>query len=143
MSQFINDSKGNPITFIVIDDDETDREFIVRGLKKSDVGNSVIEFKDGLEALPVIEKELSDSGKTFLILLDLNMPQMNGVEFLNRLKGHKVHDNAMIFAFTTSSETQDVIKTNELGVRGFFNKFDVSNDIEDFLNSLKRHAAVL
>lgn len=76
-----------PVTLLVVEDDEVDLMAIERGLKQRKVANDSVTAKDGIEALEILRGAPGRNPlpKPYIILLDLNLPRMNGFEFLREL----------------------------------------------------------
>jgi len=104
---------------LLVEDDELDVISITRSLKNLRSDYELLTAYNGIEAL----KLLRDMGrKPDIILLDLNMPKMNGIEFLEALRGSDNHSDLKIFVMTTSGENTDREKTAKLGVSGYIIK---------------------
>lgn len=105
---------------MVIEDDQVDVMTIKRALKEIHVSNPVVHLENGEEALQYLRDPSKD--KPCIILLDLNMPIMNGTEFLEVIK----HDNELrrfpVIVLTTSEEQQDKLNSFNLGVAGYMAK---------------------
>jgi len=112
-------NKTGPI--IIIEDDEDDREFIMEVFKELDFKNEIIYFEDGESALSHLVKEPIEP---FLILSDINMPKLNGMELKERIQNNenlRIKCIPYLF-FTTSSNQQHVIDAYSKSVQGFFVK---------------------
>ncbi len=108
-------------TILLIEDDELDVISFKRALKKLNIELDLVVAHNGKEALNI----LNDPQHPVLpdvILLDLNMPKMNGIEFLRILRSEKRHHELKVFVMTTSSETADRITSEELGISGYLIK---------------------
>ena len=103
---------------MLIDDDEIERMKFKRVCQKNDVHISILEAKNGEIALDLLEKETLPN----LILLDLNMPKMNGIEFLTVLKKNASLKYIPIVVMSSSNNESDVKKCYELGVAGYIIK---------------------
>lgn len=105
---------------LIIEDDQVDVMTIKRALKEIHVSNPVVHLENGEEALHYLRDPSKD--KPCIILLDLNMPIMNGTEFLEVIK----HDNELrrfpVIVLTTSEEQQDKLNSFNLGVAGYMAK---------------------
>ena len=105
---------------MIIEDDQVDVMTIKRALKEIHVTNPVVHLENGEEALHYLRDPAND--KPCIILLDLNMPIMNGNEFLQVVK----HDNELrrfpVIVLTTSEEQQDKLNSFNLGVAGYMAK---------------------
>ena len=122
-------SKTNPneITVFLIEDDDIDAMSIQRKFKHSKITNPIIRAKDGLEALEILA-----SGKIsspFIILLDLQMPRMNGLEFLAQLRAINDYKNSVVFVLTTSQDQQDISRSYGFNIAGYFIKDEVEEGL--------------
>jgi CheY-like chemotaxis protein len=108
----------NPI--LLVEDDHVDAMTVKRALKEIKVLNRLDIVCNGQEALDFLRDEKNETPG--IILLDLNMPKMNGIEFLKIIK----HDNDLrkipVIVLTTSKEEQDRIESFKLGVAGYMIK---------------------
>jgi CheY-like chemotaxis protein len=105
---------------LLIEDDNVDAMTVKRALKDLHIGNMLVHLLNGEEAL----RHLADADKTkpLLILLDLNMPKMNGMEFLKVVKANPQLKPIPVIVLTTSKEKQDVFESFELGAAGYMVK---------------------
>jgi CheY-like chemotaxis protein len=116
---------------LLIDDDDDDQEIFMSALAK--VSDSVIctAFDNAKDALRKLSsKEINPD----LIFLDLNMPVMNGQQFLNEIKKDKILSHIPIIILSTSSHSGTIEQTKELGAKDFITKPD---KLEDLINILK------
>lgn len=130
------------VPILVVDDDEIDVQAIARAFKKNNIKNPYFVAHDGLDAL---EKLRGSNGQSQLspfprmIMLDINMPRMNGIEFLKELRADPLLHNLIVFMFTSSDHEEDVISTYNLNVSGYIKKpLDFSGMMKtiDVLNKL-------
>lgn len=105
---------------LLIEDDSVDAMTVKRALKELHINNRLEVVGDGEEALEYLEKSVR--GSPCLILLDLNMPRLNGMEFLRIVKGAERMKSIPIVVLTTSREEQDKIESFRLGVAGYMLK---------------------
>lgn len=105
---------------LLVEDDQVDVMTVKRALKEIRVINPIVNLENGEEAL----KYLRDSGrvKPCIILLDLNMPVMNGIEFLHEMKSDDSLKRIPVVVLTTSEEQQDKVRSFDLGVAGYIAK---------------------
>lgn len=105
---------------LIIEDDRVDALTIIRALKEIHVNNDTVHVENGEEAIAY----LKDTQKPMpcIILLDLNMPRMNGIEFLKELKADEVFRKIPVVVLTTSKDEQDKIYSFDLGVSGYMVK---------------------
>ncbi len=105
---------------MLVEDDEIDRMTVERALKEIHVTNPLVTTSNGEEAL----EYLNDGSNTRpgIILLDLNMPKMNGVDFLKVAKADEKLRRIPVVVLTTSKDEQDRVDTFDLGVAGYMIK---------------------
>ena len=120
---------------LVVDDDEIDIMAIKRTLRRLDVPNPVSCAHDGIEALELLRGDAADGGleRPYIILLDLNMPRMSGLEFLRELRSDDALRDSVVFVFTTSNAEEDKAAAYALNVAGYMLKTDGT---EQFSNCL-------
>lgn len=104
---------------LLIEDDELDIISVQRSLKKLDTEYELHTAYNGIEALQMLQNRQVVPD---VILLDLNMPKMNGIEFLGLLRGDKHLKGIRVFIMTTSSESADRDLAEELGISGYIIK---------------------
>jgi len=105
---------------LLVEDDQVDVMTVKRALKEIHVTNPVVNLENGEEALKYLRD--SDSAKPCIILLDLNMPIMNGIEFLQVAKHDARLKRIPVVVLTTSEEQQDKVNSFDLGVAGYMAK---------------------
>jgi CheY-like chemotaxis protein len=105
---------------LLVEDDRLDAMIVRRALSDLKVTNELVHTANGEEAVEYLRNE--ENKRPCLILLDLNMPKTNGVEFLRIIKADKVLKRTPIVVLTASTEEQDVIETFKLSVAGYIIK---------------------
>jgi CheY-like chemotaxis protein len=105
---------------LLVEDDQVDTMTVTRALKEIHVMNPVVHRENGEDALNYLEDDPND--KPCLILLDLNMPIMNGIEFLQAVKNNDRFRCIPVVVLTTSDEQQDKLNSFNLGVAGYIAK---------------------
>lgn len=116
-----------PITILIADDDADDRMLIKDAFESSKLGNKLEFVEDGEELLSFLRREgayehLKDHTYPGLILLDLNMPKMDGREALRELKADPKLQRIPVVVLTTSEAEEDIVRTYGLGVNSFITK---------------------
>ncbi len=104
----------------IVEDDEVDILMITRALKEINLANEIIFIENGEDALKKLE-----AGKPILpclILLDLNMPKMNGLEFLKQMKSDDNLKRIPVVVLTSSDEEKDIKGSYDLGIAGYIVK---------------------
>ena len=107
-------------TILLVEDDELDIISVQRSLKKIDSEYELHIAYNGKEALCKLKEE--NAIQPDVILLDLNMPKMNGIEFLKTLRNDETLKHLKVFIMTTSSELVDRTTTEQLGISGYIIK---------------------
>ena len=114
------------IEILLVDDSATDAELILRTLRKGNVTNDVVCVRDGVEALDYIFRRGGFNGRTgaapCLILLDLNMPKVGGIEVLQQLKAQPETKSIPVVVLTSSVAQQDIVESYNLGVSSYLVK---------------------
>ncbi len=105
---------------MLVEDDTADVLIIKRALKELKIENELVHAADGEEALEYLKKKGNE--RPCIILLDLNMPRMNGLEFLEEAKSDEELKSIPVVALTTSESNQDVTKCFSLGIVGYIVK---------------------
>ncbi len=105
---------------LLVEDDQVDVMTVKRALKEIKVNNPVVNPENGEEALKYLRDPASE--KPCIILLDINMPIMNGIEFLQVMKHDAQLRRIPVVVLTTSGEQQDKINSFDLGVAGYMAK---------------------
>lgn len=108
-------------TILLIEDDELDIISVERSLKKLMIDYAFHTAYNGLEALKMLRYEVSPLIPD-VILLDINMPKMNGIEFLKIVRTDDKLKNLKVFIMTTSSESTDRDTAEDLGISGYIIK---------------------
>jgi CheY-like chemotaxis protein len=112
------------VNILLIEDDNLDQMEVQRTLNRKGILYRLKMAKNGEEALPMLNDPSNEvfSGKPDVILIDLNMPKMNGFEFLAKLKTMEDMKDIKVFVLTTSDEREDKAVAAKLGVSGFITK---------------------
>ncbi|WP_282610673.1 response regulator [Pelagibius sp. Alg239-R121] len=118
---------GKPITILVADDDPDDRMLIEDAFLESKLSNRLHFVKDGIELLEYLRHEGSfadpeSSPRPGIVLLDLNMPRMDGREALAEIKADPNLKQIPIVVLTTSKAEEDILRTYDMGVNSFVTK---------------------
>ena len=105
---------------LLVEDDQVDTMTVTRALKEIHVTNPLVHLENGEEAVHYLQNPVSE--KPCIILLDLNMPIMNGIEFLQVVKHDDQLKRIPVVVLTTSEEQQDKVNSFNLGVAGYMAK---------------------
>lgn len=128
-----------PITFVVVEDDDVDMMSIKRALKGLNLKNPIIRAKDGLAALELLHGSDAQPAmeSPYIILLDLNMPRMNGLDFLAALRKNPMTEMARVFVLTTSETDQDILNAHTHNIMGYIFKSDLLGSLGEAIDSLE------
>jgi len=115
------------VQVLLVEDNETDAELCIRALRKKNLANDLVWLKDGAEALDFIYahgaySDHDNADKPNLILLDLRMPKVDGVEVLKELKSDERTKTIPVIILTSSTENPDMEKCYRLGANSFVSK---------------------
>jgi CheY-like chemotaxis protein len=122
------DTRGRPVTILMADDDEEDRELTRDALQDARLANQMRFAVDGQDLMDYLRHEGRYAGdgasapRPGIILLDLNMPKKDGREALAEIKADEGLRRIPVVVLTTSKDEEDVLKTYELGVNSFITK---------------------
>jgi len=112
------------VEILLVEDNPHDAEMTIRALKKSNLANRLIHVKDGAEALDFIfskgafsDRRMED--KPRVILLDIKMPKVDGIEVLRQIKSNDNTKTIPVVIMTSSKEEQDIITSYNLGVNSY------------------------
>jgi len=123
-----HEGHGKPVTILLADDDEEDRELTRDALRHARLANALRVVVDGQDLMDYLRREGPyaapgvDAPRPGIILLDLNMPKKNGREALAEIKADPKLRRIPIVVLTTSKDEEDVFATYDLGVSGFVTK---------------------
>ncbi|MGI9480051.1 MAG: response regulator [Hyphomicrobiaceae bacterium] len=132
---------GRSIPLLIADDDADDRFLIADALKESNFEHPVNFVEDGVELLKYLRQEAPFDACTVpgLILLDLNMPRMDGHTALQNIKTDPDLKRIPVIVFTTSNAEADIERTYELGVSAFITKPNTFDETIELIQSLNDH----
>ncbi len=117
----------DPIDILLVEDDPNDVELTLRALKRHNLANSVMVVKDGAEALDFMFGEGVHANRSMeknlkLILLDLKLPKVDGLEVLRKIKSDERTKVIPVVVLTSSREERDVVESYKLGVNSYMVK---------------------
>jgi CheY-like chemotaxis protein len=132
---------------LIVEDNPFDLDLTLRAFSYQNLSNPIQVARDGEEALGYIEKWDQGASCPVVILLDLKMPRLNGLEVLQVLKSHSKYKTIPVIILTTSHESKDITTAYELGANSFivkpveFEKFiDVARQIDLYWRVLNKQA---
>lgn len=115
------------VEILLVEDKRSDAEMTIRAIRKNKIGNNIIHLPDGKEALDFLfgkgEYEGRDvQQKPKVILMDLKMPRVDGIEALEQLKSHELTKKIPVVILTSSKENPDIERCYALGVNSYIVK---------------------
>ena len=120
-------NSSQPIELLLVEDNPQDLEMALRALTKANLANHIQTARDGAEALeyifcegPFVERQIADGPK--VILLDLKLPKVDGLDVLKRIKADPRTKMIPVVVLTSSKEQSDVIESYKLGVSSYIVK---------------------
>ncbi|REJ76703.1 MAG: response regulator [Acidobacteria bacterium] len=136
---------GIRLRLLIVDDDEVDRKGLRRGFRQLGMEECIVEARDGIEALELLRGERPglDPRLPRLVLLDLNMPRMNGLEMLAELRRDRAIADTVVFVLTTSADQSDVRAALKLGVAGYLVKSNLRDEFGRVAQMIARQATEL
>lgn len=125
-----------PIQILLVEDNSIDIKAIERAFRSRKISNPITVAHDGIEALDILR---GTNGKQqllqpYVVLLDLNMPRMGGLEFLDEIRRDDVLKRSIVFVLTTSNDDRDITAAYDKQVAGYLSKHDAGGD---FLNVIQ------
>jgi CheY-like chemotaxis protein len=127
------------INILLVEDNPDDVELTLHALKKNNIVNPVKIVRDGQQALDYLfytgEYQLSDHDLPNVILLDLKLPKVDGIEVLQRVKGDRKTKLIPVVVLTSSKEESDLMKSYDLGVNSYIRK---PVDFDQFVETVRQ-----
>jgi two-component system response regulator len=128
-------------TILLVEDNADDEELAIRALKKNNVTNNLVVARDGVEALDYLFGTGAYAGRDTatvpgLVLLDLKLPKMDGLEVLRRIRSNERTKRMPVTVLTSSKEEQDLIKSYDLGANSYIRKPVDFNQFTDAVRQL-------
>jgi CheY-like chemotaxis protein len=122
------------VSILLVEDDDVDAMGIQRAFKKLKLANQIHRAKDGVEALEMLRSQ--SVIKPYILLLDLNMPRMGGLEMLHELRKDSEITDAVIFVLTTSKDDEDKISAYKEHIAGYIVKSKLDSSFSELLKLL-------
>ena len=134
------------INILLVEDDEVDVMNVKRAFKKSNISNPLFVAGNGLEALEMLrssnKKPAQVPDNRRLILLDLNMPKMGGLEFLSELRSDPELKATPVIVLTTSDEDRDLVEAYNLNIAGYILKPVTFSKFASVISTLNKYWAL-
>ena len=132
-------SHAKPVSIVMIEDDEGHARLIEKNIRRAGVNNEIIPFTNGTEALAYLfgadGSGMVSSGRQLLILLDLNLPDMGGVDILEKVKGNVHTKRSPVVVLTTTDDSREIQRCYDLGANVYITK---PVNYEGFANAIRQ-----
>ena len=127
---------GNPLNIVLIEDDDGDAMAVQRAFRKAKIANVMVRAVDGIEALEMLR---GTNGKEkipspYILLVDLNMPRMNGIQLVQALRADMELHHSIAFVLTTSKRDEDKVAAYDLNIAGYIVKETAAQDFLNLVN---------
>jgi len=130
---------ATPVTIVMIEDDEGHARLIERNIRRSGVNNEIMPFTDGTSAVNYLFGKdgsgIDHKGRALLILLDLNLPDMTGIEILRQVKQNKYLKSTPVVVLTTTDDSHEIKRCYEFGCNVYITK---PVNYESFANAIRQ-----
>jgi len=131
-------SDDRALNILLVDDDEVDVMTVKRAFQKANITNRLFVASNGVEALEMLRSGSIPPSRR-LILLDLNMPRMNGLEFLREVRSDPALAALTVVVLTTSNEDRDRVDAFQLNVAGYLLKPVTFHTFADVMATLNKY----
>ncbi len=130
------------INILLVDDDEVDVMTVKRAFARANISNPIFVATNGLEALEMLRKDAIPP-KRRIVLLDINMPKMNGIEFLRELRADPELQHVTVVALTTSNADRDRLEAYKLNVAGYLLKPVTFQQFAEVMATINKYWALM
>jgi CheY-like chemotaxis protein len=124
-------------TILLVEDDDIDAMIVQRAFKKLRIINPIVRAKDGIVALDLLRN--ASVSRPYIILLDLNMPRMGGLEMLKELRSDEVLKNNVVFVLTTSKDDEDKFAAYSQNIAGYILKENLQDGFDELVKLLDHY----
>jgi CheY-like chemotaxis protein len=132
-------SVGLPVVIVMIEDDEGHATLIERNIRRAGVNNQIVPFRNGTDALEFLLGDDGSgavhAGSSLLVLLDLNLPDMTGVDILGRIKANPHLKRSPVVVLTTTDDQREIQRCYDLGANVYITK---PVDYDGFANAIRQ-----
>lgn len=129
---------STPLNILLVEDDEIDVMNVQRAFRQNHITNPLYVAGNGVQALEILRGDEMPKDRR-LVLLDLNMPRMNGIEFLQELRSDPTLSHIPVVVLTTSNDDQDKLQAYDLNVAGYLLKPVGFSDFANLMVTLNKY----
>lgn len=127
------------VNILLVEDDEIDTKAFLRAFEAMKIANPIQMAKDGVEGW----EKLQSLPRPYLIIMDINMPRMNGIELLRKIRESEEFHDSIVFILTTSTDEQDKFDAYNLNVAGYMLKTDMGASFTRAISMVKNYWKVV
>lgn len=133
------------IHILLVEDDEVDAELVTRAFQHQNANYHFTVVQDGIEALSILRGHAPKAAlpKPHMILLDINLPRMNGLEFLRELRQDNLLKVEIVFILTTSNREEDKLAAYESNIAGYILKSKTGRDFTNIVQLLNSYRTIV
>ena len=125
----MSDQSTKPVKILLVEDDSIDVKAFQRAMKKLKISNPINIARDGVEGWEYLQSCIEGGPEEIpsLVILDINMPRMNGLELLTKVRQNQNLRHLIVFVLTTSNDEKDKFEAFNMNVAGYMLKSDMGN----------------
>mgnify|MGYP001235839855 CR=1 FL=1 len=142
MERMDNSVDSRPINIFVVEDDDGDAKAVMRAFKQAKLANPVYRAVDGVQALEILRGD-NPPPSPFIMLVDLKMPRMNGIQLVEELRKDPRYKRQVVFILTTSKSEEDKSRAYDLNVAGYILKETAGRDFLELVSLLGNYWRVV
>jgi CheY-like chemotaxis protein len=133
------------VTLVLVEDDDIDAESVQRALRRARIGNPLVRARDGIEALELLRgaADRPPLAPPYLLLVDLRLPRMDGLELIRAIRADPALVRTVIFVLTTSDREKDKVQAYDANVAGFIVKGDTGADFNQLMQLLEYYLLIV
>ena len=131
------------VRILLVEDDDVDAMAVERAFAKNRILNEIVRARDGVEGLAKLEVLCGSQSSPVIVLLDLNMPKLNGIQFLEKLRTNPKMKGTVVFVLTTSEDDRDKAAAYDNFVAGYMVKSHVGRDFLNLMTMLDAYWRVV
>lgn len=133
-----------PVTILLVEDDDVEAERVTRAFRHAGCDLAIRRAWDGIEALAILRRETPPPlDSPVIVLLDLKMPRMDGIQFLDELRADASLRQTLVFVLTTSQNEQDRIRAYERQVAGYILKTKARAGFSEVVHMLDNYSKLI
>jgi CheY-like chemotaxis protein len=133
------------INILLVEDDDGDAKALARAFKKARIANNIVRALDGVDALEILKgvNGKAQPPSPCILLVDLNMPRMDGIELIRTLRSDEQWKRSVIFVLTTSKRDEDKQAAYDLNVAGYISKATVAEDFLSLISFIDLYVCIV